>query len=278
MQHLPPLPAAITILNDEDSARLRKAHTTIPASPESGCVTCNKKGTFRWWNEDRTEVVDYECSCYDQWLLHRFFLSRGVDLNYQRLSWLDATSVDPPLLDVAADWIGRIEQNFRYGRGLLLHGEPGTGKTLMSALILKRAIALGYDAHFATFTELKNTFASGWYSIDDKRWFQRRMQNTGLLVIDDPGKEMKGGRIDLPEALLDEVLRSRVAGNRPTILATNYTLTEFAERYGRYVMSLLHESCTTQEFRGADFRVDGSSHRRIKQEMDLDLIRPVVID
>lgn len=61
---LPPLPAAIRPLTAEESGRISKIHSRL--SSVEACLTCGGAKRFLWWNEDRSDVVDWDCSCVDQ--------------------------------------------------------------------------------------------------------------------------------------------------------------------------------------------------------------------
>ena len=124
---------------------------------------------------------------------------------------------------------------------------------MLASLVLRAMIANGQDGYLTTFSSLIEKFTAGWYDADDRQWFHRRIKNTGVLVIDDIGREMKRS-VNLPESTFDEVLRHRIAAGKPTIVTTNCTLDQLHTGYGGNVMSLLTERSTSYEFTGSDFR------------------------
>jgi DNA replication protein DnaC len=267
-------PPTIRTLTSEEAERLRRTYPDCPSTPAQ-CITCKGTGKFTWWDEPASNqrlAVEYECPCKDQWVLHRRLLISGIGEAYQRLSWADMTWCEDGALEMALDYHDRREVYIDNGYGLLFHGEKATGKTALATLLLKRLIGDGVDGYFTTFNEMIQVFTSGWSTPDDKDWFHRRIKNARVLVIDDPGKEMHSS---LPGPLLDEVLRHRTAGLRPTIITTNHTLKQFAEKYGEYVMSLLQERCHTYEFKGSPARLKANT--RSEQEMDMGLKRPLVL-
>jgi len=268
-------PLCIRTLSNEEGLRLKGLYPDLSPSP-SMCPTCKGKKTFRWWKDTakRTDVIDYGCLCSDQWVLNRFLLNSGIDLAYQRLCWDDMTWTEPAVMEVATNYLDRADSFISNGVGLILFGNKGSGKTGLASLILKGVLARGYDGYFTTFNALLDIFTSGWRDAEDKAWFHRRIKNAGVLVIDDPGKETRG-RTAIPEALLDEVIRHRVSALRPTIVTTNLDMKGFGEKYGEYVMSLLHERARSHEFVGTDRRDE--SRGRMDEEMDLGLTRPLVL-
>lgn len=271
-------PAGVRTLTEAESTRLRAQYppSDLPSSPEH-CPTCHGKHKFLWWNDPASPTrlaVEYECPCEDQWVLHRFLLNAGVDKAYQQLCWGDMQWANPDAVEVIHHYLATAESYVSNGFGIVMYGSQGTGKTALATLLLKRLLGDGYDGYFTTFNAMIDIFTSGWHDRDDKAWFHRRIKNAGVLVLDDPGKEMKG-RAALPESLLDEVIRSRVSGLRPTIITTNDDMQAFGVRYGKYVMSLLQERAMTFAFNGQDARV--ASRQRMHDEVDQGLTRPLVI-
>ena len=295
MIQLDPTPSGIRLLRNDEIERLRKTHPKVPMSPER-CVTCKGEKTFQWWvgGSDDRRVETYQCNCIDQWSLHLYFLSSNIGLVYQRIGWGDVQT-EPGALAKVEDYLSRLDAYMDAGCGLILHGSMGTGKTMLSTLILKAALAAGYDGYFTTFSEMIDTYSGGWYDTDEKTWFHRRIKNADILIVDDVGKEHrktrsvswaeaeKTGRepglarynTALSESTFDDVLRHRVANASPTIITTNLGLEELQAGYGGNVMSLLHERSTTYRFTGEDFR--DSARMRLDDEIQLGLTRPVVI-
>lgn len=285
MSHLPPLADAVRTLSNEELDRLRKLYPGLPRNP-SQCVTCGGNGSFLWWNDGRTEPVAYDCSCVDQWMLHLFFLNSGVGKTYQRLSWEDAEGVETGARDKVADWIEHSDAYMRAGCGLILHGTKGTGKSMLSSLVLKWLLNEGYDGYFTTFAEMLSTLMGGFSDSDERVWFHSRMKNASVLVIDDLGREIrkrhvvKGeGMVDrtspIAEAAIDDVLRHRAASSLPTILTTNLDLNELERDYGSNIISLLRERSVLYEFTGKDWR--GDARMRLEREVKLGLTRPIVV-
>ena len=290
-----PLPQGVRLLSNEEFDRLRARNPNIPRSPDH-CITCRGRGTFRWWRDiDGVESVEeWKCNCFDQWALHIYLLYCGVGLTYQRLGRRDVET-EPGALDKVNEYLANVEWYVNSGCGLILYGRMGTGKTLLSTLLLKAMVSLGYDSYFTTFAEMLDTFRSTYRSEDEKEWFYRRVKNASVLVLDDVGREHRPTRwitheerkdrgqvsgvardtTALAESTMDEVLRHRVASSLPTVLTTNMALEDLEASYGTNVMSLLHERSTTYRFTGEDFR--DAARNRLHDEVEQGLTRPVVI-
>lgn len=269
MPTLPALPTAVRVLPTAATERLRALYPDLPKTPAE-CPTCRGTGAFRWYADG--QPADWACDCPGQFMLHRWLLNAGVEKHYQRLLWEDATGVPDAGMEVIADYIEHVEEYVAAGLGLVLWGTFGTGKTLMSTLLLKTVLGRGVDGFFTTMHTLLDRFTEGWGDDDARRWFDRKIRNAGLLVIDDMGREHQG-RNTVAESTLDHVLRSRVGSDRPTIITTNKRPDELATIYAGQALSLLTESSIIAEFRGADYR---PKHQvRKTTEAKLRLVRPI---
>jgi DNA replication protein DnaC len=277
MEQLEPNPPAIRTLRDSELERLRATH---PGSlhPLNSCVTCRGRKTFLWVREPDSDPVEFECDCREQYILSRYLLNAGIDLDYQRLGWMDATNVESKALDLVHDYIEHAENFVRTGYGLFLFGSKGSGKTLLATLLLKMLLGRGFDGYFTTFPAMIEHHTEGWRDPEQKLWFEQRIVNAGILVIDDVGRELKNSNasLDIIEAMFDKVIRSRVSGCRPTILTTNFDIKDFTTKYKGNVVSLLSGRNDFYEFVGNDFRKEFQADR-IKAEAKAGLTRPVVI-
>lgn len=290
-----PLPTTVRPLRNEEFERLHARHPNLPSKPGgSRCITCRGAGQYRWHGPDG-QPADWECDCTGQWSLHHFLLNANIGLTYQRLSWGDMTATEPEAVAKVEAYIANAEAYTAAGVGLILYGEMGTGKTALSSLLLKALLGLGYDGYFTTFGEMLDTFMSTFRDVDEKKWFYRRIKNAGVLVLDDLGKEhrqqtmlskeaaanmgekpgLQRRNMAITDSTFDEVLRHRVANSLPTIITTNFDLTQVQEGYGANIISLLRERSTTYRFTGADFRNDARD--RLVTEVEQGLTRPVVL-
>lgn len=156
---------------------------------------------------------------------------------------------------------------------LLLLGDPGTGKSLAAARWL-----LAPSCSLARWQCVITSKAGGrWefcgYGRGAARWrtaksLSRVQQydqdaidaliNPGRLVIDDLGTEYldKGGFL---LSLIDEIISERHRRDLPTVMTTNNTAGEFAQRYGGRVVDRIRGSgsiviCDGKSMRGAKLR------------------------
>jgi DNA replication protein DnaC len=283
---MPKLPGikADWLLEAEDSARLKDLNPGDPwGNPQTYCRTCmfhikpDKSRTFRWWNEDRTEIVDWECDCTAQWVLHRRFQYHGIEMNYQRLGWADATDVPDVMREATYDYIEMAPWYVERGLSLVFYSpDAGTGKTMMLNFLGKELVDRKMDVFIAQMNKVWEMYTSGWRSIEAKNYFERRVMNCGVLGIDDWGKERGGDtRNELVDSLMDRMLRHRIAGSKPILATTNLTKDHLSMAYGRYVADLLTESTLFVESHGLTWRKKALV--RTIEESSQNLGRPVVI-
>lgn len=284
---LPRLPDTVRTLRDDESKFLLRQFPGLPKSLKD-CPTCQGMKEFRWYADpyaDPKQVVTFECPCADQIRLNKYFLHAGLGHSYQVLSWADVDSTvmeeNQAAMDVMADYWQNSLYYVARGFGLMLHGGNGTGKTMLSSLLLKRLLTYGrgVDGYFTTFTDLLDRYAGGWTDKDLAAWFERRIVNAEVLVIDDIGKEYSG-RLSMSSNALDTVLRTRVQHDRPTIFTTNMSISEFRKTYSGSTWSLLSEKVLPYEIKGTyiDKNVGFRDQQlaRHRDELQQRLIRPIV--
>lgn len=273
MHELPPLPAHVGVLTDEDETRLAETYS-LP-SGYAHCPTCRGHKVFRFYDQmsvlpEQRKIVEYECPCYDQMVLHRYFLNHGLRELYARYWWGDAPGLDLAIHTTVRDYHVKIDRYLGAGLGLYLHGSHGNGKTLVAALLLKTALRRGVDGYWATLTDLLNLYQETWRNPEYRRWFERRVVNAELLVVDDMGREFDGRTT--AASSVDAIFRARVQGGRTTFVTTNLDEAEFNERYTRGVTSMVEESCQRLYVGGGDWRVQAK--RRNLAEVDAEITRP----
>lgn len=277
---LAPLPDALSFpLKNHESEKLGP----LPPPPSKECRTCHKEGSFKTRLRDET-VVECECNCTEQWLLGRHLLNAGIGDAYQRYSWNHVRAVSEPVLAQVHEYIENMRGFVEAGAGLLLWSPRfGSGKSLLTYLVLKEALSQGISGYFTSFSQMTDHYTASWSSNDHKEWFTKKIQNVGMLGIDEIGKE-NAARSGVVNELLDKVVRDRVANARPTMIATNLNpdqpegSTEVGKDFSRYhagLVDLLSECSMVIE-------VSGPSYREKKRELLMRDVRdgvryPVVI-
>lgn len=274
--HLPPLSSHIRVLNKDESDRLDEKFPSLPKSLKD-CVTCRGNKSFRWWVDlESDEIGEYECPCAEQFVLHKYLLNAGLGVRLQRYSIRDLTSVPIEAMNLFADYIENRDFYLGQGHGFLLHGDRGTGKTLLASLMMKRMLNFGVDGYFTTFTDLLDNFAAGWQDDKQKQWFDIRVRNAPLLVVDDIGMEHPN-RVAMAANSVDNIFRTRVNNALPTIITTNLSNDELARRYST-ALETIAGNAQEYEFTGDTWRNSAGWNTRLNKEKHNHLTRPIMID
>lgn len=288
MLTLPPIPSHVLTLPDAESERLKAAYPNLWADPWSQCLTCqfqrktddplgfpDEEKTFKWYAPGTRDVAEYQCNCLEQWLMYRWLLNRGIPKNYQRLGRGDTASVSQKVKAEVANYLEKSGDYIDRGVNLVLHSpHAGTGKTMMAMLGAKGLLHSGVDVFVAQMNTIVEMYTSGWRTKEEKDFFEKRIMNCTVLVIDDLGKEQTSNTPDFIKRLIDRVIRHRVANSFPTWITSNFTKDQLLSGYGTYVLSLLSETAFFVEVHGTDYRQ--SARERMEEEISLGLNRPFV--
>ena len=136
---------------------------------------------------------------------------------------------------------------------LLFSGDTGLGKTFLSACIARTVADNGYSVVYESaghlFARLERAKFSG---DEDARRESEKYLACDLLIVDDLGTEMPG---QFTTSALYGLINDRILAGKPTIISTNLTSDEFAQRYNRQIASRLRGSYIRMPFVGEDIRV-----------------------
>lgn len=158
----------------------------------------------------------------------------------------------------------RAEGSKACGKGLLLYGSSGHGKSTLAlaavqymlrnftldTFVVRPNEALTRPAYFIQYTDLVSLRGALMDdpTIDQVRLFEGIMgeckednYNIRVLVIDDVGREHKG-TTEWSKNLLHQILRSRYSKGLPTIITSNTRLDEWETVYGTHTASFINEA------------------------------------
>lgn len=116
-----------------------------------------------------------------------------------------------------------LEEGERQGRGLLLLGQVGTGKTWLACAIANMVIDEGYTALFTSFNRIYNRLME---SFEGKEEVMEELVKPDLLILDDLGVE-RG--TEYMQEVVFSVLDKRINSLKPMIITTNLTKKELEE-------------------------------------------------
>lgn len=143
-------------------------------------------------------------------------------------------------------------------KGLFLWGNPGTGKTLLSSIILTELIIrYAVQGHFIKisrtfFNRLKATFVEGsaTYGLSSK--IEKEFADVDVLIIDDFGVQRD---TDWEQETLYNLVDARYEGEKFTVFTSNKNPhEEFKDLSGGRVLSRIKEMTVIMELSGKDQR------------------------
>lgn len=154
------------------------------------------------------------------------------------------------ITEICQRYVKNFPEMRKNGKGLLLFGSVGTGKTFMSACIANALIDQGLPCLVTNFARLCNTI-SGLY---DKQPYIDGLNKFTLLVIDDLASERD---TEYMGEIVQEIIDARYRSGLPLIITTNLTSEELkhpAEMRKQRIYSRLFEMCIPVEVKGKDRR------------------------
>lgn len=190
---------------------------------------------------------------------HRQFLQRVADLRvkgfpqHELQSWnFDADDgANEKLTKVAHNYVENFSEFRNKGKGLLLFGSVGTGKTFYAACIANGLIDKGKSCLMTNFARLVNTI-SGMY--EGKQEYLDELSRYSLLIIDDLAAERD---TEYMNEIVFNIIDSRYRAGLPIIVTTNLTADEIknpADIRKQRTYSRLLEMCIPIEVKGEDRR------------------------
>ena len=154
---------------------------------------------------------------------------------------------------VVKEYSHNLKENLESGKGLILRGPAGTGKTSIAVSLLKEAMKLGRGCLMISMPNLLDnmlTLSKG----DNVAYlsYEQKLRNIPLLLLDDFGAEYS--KSDWVASKVESVIIDRYNRMKPIILTTNYSETWTEENYSQRIYDRLRG-----EYEEAIF--NGESHR-----------------
>lgn len=134
---------------------------------------------------------------------------------------------------------------------IVMMGKTGLGKTHLSLAIAKTVAENGYGVVYLPAQKLVSNLEREHFSASGSDAFLRRYTECDLLIIDDLGAEFQSG---FSNSAIGNLINERLYENRPTIISTNLSGKELAERYSERTASRILGEYRKLYFVGEDIR------------------------
>ena len=124
------------------------------------------------------------------------------------------------LSEAMQNYVKNFTEFRKNGKGLLLYGTVGTGKTYFAAAIANALIDEGYKVLMTNFASLTNKIQG---MFEGKQEFINDLNRYSLLILDDLGAER---RSEYMQEMVFNIIDSRYRSGLPFIITTNLTMDE----------------------------------------------------
>lgn len=158
---------------------------------------------------------------------------------------------NPKISGIMQNYAGNFEKMYKSGKGLLLYGNVGSGKSYYAACIVNQLIDQGHPCLMTNFSRLVNTIQG---MFDGKQDYIDKLNRFDLLVIDDLSAERD---TEYMNEIIFSIIDSRYRAGLPLIVTTNMTAEEIknpADIRKQRTYSRLLEMTIPIEVSGADRR------------------------
>ena len=235
----------------------------IKGEPESTkkCAACADTGWVSVSKDGVRRVA--RCACWWQLQAKQLLHKAGIPKRYERCRLSNLRTYENDELINALRKARDFSIQFpSAGKGFILLGEPGIGKTHLAVATLREIVltkgmsGLYLDTHSLLRT-LRDSCNAG--TRDASSDILKQAMETDLLVVDDLGCERFTVWV---EETMDLLINTRYNNERATIFTTNYIDLPNDEaderaligRVGRRTLSRLREMCDFLSYEGPDYR------------------------
>lgn len=175
---------------------------------------------------------------------------------------------DEKLSNAMLRYAEQFRDFYKDGKGLLLHGTVGTGKTFYAACIANYLIDRGHKVIMRNFSELINQMQE---NFGEKQKIIDDLNRYSLLILDDLGVERK---TEYMQEMVFNIIDSRYRSGLPFIVTTNLTADEIKNPKdvdSQRIYDRVLERCFPVEVSGRSRRREAlkNTHADVKNRLGL---------
>lgn len=166
----------------------------------------------------------------------------------------------PKAIKAARNYVENFDKLKKEGKGLLLYGNVGTGKTYIAACIANALVDKGVPVLMTNFARIANKLQE---SFSGRQAYLDNLNRFDLLVIDDLAAERK---TEYMQEIVFNVVDARYRSGLPMIITTNLEIEAFRSPESAAesrVFDRILENCFP-------IQVKGKSQRRKKSKSDFE--------
>ncbi len=218
--------------------------------------------------KDTGYVGGQKCHCFKQAQIHLLYTqSRLREIlqteNFQTFSfqyYSDQITEKPggesslARMKKAVDACRRFVRDFDSQAGnLFLYGDTGVGKTFLSHCVAKELLDSTHSVVYFTAQELFDLLAHERFArTDNPDMGCDAIYDCDLLILDDLGTEFTNSLVNTE---FFSCINERLLNRRGTVISTNLSLSQFAERYSERIFSRISMHYTFLKLFGQDIRL-----------------------
>jgi DNA replication protein DnaC len=157
--------------------------------------------------------------------------------------------------ETVSDFCENFNELKEKGKGILLKGDAGCGKTHLSSALARQLIFMGHNVKFIMVPVLLENIRQSYNkkNADGESNLIQELSRVELLVLDDIGSERAPS--DWVREQLFILINARYENLKPTVVTTNCTGKELSDRLGSRTISRIIETSQVINIEAGDYRL-----------------------